>query len=117
MTRNGAAPLVERPTFLLFTPQLTRREPYVMPNSASAKKNLRQNDVRRLRNRAAKSTLRTHVKKVRKAIEAKDIEQSEALFRVAAKRLDQAASKNLIHDNVAARTKSRLSKAIKGLKG
>lgn len=87
-----------------------------MPNSASAKKRLRQNEAHRLRNRSARSAVRTQVKKVRAAIAEGDLATSEAEFQKAVKRLDQAASKNLLHDNAAARTKSRLSKAIKELK-
>lgn len=87
-----------------------------MPNSAGAKKRLRQNKVRRLRNRVTKSSVRGLVKNVRTAISAGDVEGSEQAFRIATKRLDQAAAKNVIHANQAARTKSRLSKAIKGLK-
>jgi len=45
-----------------------------------------------------------------------DIEASTAAFQVVTKKLDQAAAKNVIHANKAARTKSRLSKAIKNLK-
>lgn len=87
-----------------------------MPNSASARKRLRQDQARRLRNRSAKASVRTQLKKVRKAIEAGEVETSEQEFKTAAKKLDQAASKGLIHANAAARTKSRLSKAIKGIK-
>lgn len=87
-----------------------------MPNSASARKRLRQSQDRRLQNRSARSTVRTQVKKVRKAIEEGNIEQSETEFRIAAKRIDQAAAKGLMHDNTAARTKSRLSKAIREAK-
>lgn len=88
-----------------------------MPNSASAKKRLRQSEDRRLKNRAARSSVRTQVKKVRKAVLAGDLALSETEFKAAVKKLDKAAAKNLIHANAAARTKSRLSKAIKGLKG
>ena len=84
-----------------------------MPNSPSAKKELRKNQKRRLHNRAQRSTLRTAVKKVRTAVEANDKDAADQAFRVAAKTLDQAAAKNLIHKNAAARTKSRLSHAIK----
>ena len=87
-----------------------------MPNSAGAKKRLRQNKVRRLRNRATKSNVRGLVKQVRTAIESGDVEASNKAFQVATKGLDQAAAKNVIHANLAARTKSRLSKAIKALK-
>lgn len=87
-----------------------------MPNSASASKRLRQDQTRRARNRSARAAVRTQVKKVRRAVEAGEVETSENEFKTAVKRLDQAAAKGLIHANAAARTKSRLSKAIKGIK-
>ncbi|MEO0532022.1 MAG: 30S ribosomal protein S20 [Planctomycetota bacterium] len=87
-----------------------------MPNSESAKKRLRQNEARRLANRGARTKMRNQVKKVRVAVAAGDTEKSEAEFKVAQKGLDQAAAKGLIHANAAARTKARLSKAIKELK-
>jgi small subunit ribosomal protein S20 len=87
-----------------------------MPNIASAKKRLRQNIVRRARNRSARSSLRTQIHKVREAIAAGSVEQSELEFGVAVKKLDRAAAHNIIHANAAARTKSRLSKAIVALK-
>lgn len=88
-----------------------------MPNSASAEKRLRQNKASKIRNHAVKAAVRTQVKKVRTAVAAGDVETSETEFRTAAKKLDQAAAKNVMHANAAARTKSRLSKAIKGIKG
>ena len=88
-----------------------------MPNSASAKKRLRQNIVHQLRNRAVKTNMRGLVRKVRTAISAGDVAESQTAFQVAAKKIDQAAGKNVIHANKAARTKSRLSKAIKALQG
>ena len=87
-----------------------------MPNSASAKKRLRQSLVRRGRNRATKSVLKSHVRKVRDAIAAGNVETAEAEFRLAAKKLDQAAAKNVVHANLSSRVKSRLSAAIKSAK-
>jgi small subunit ribosomal protein S20 len=84
-----------------------------MPNSTSAKKELRKSQKRRLHNRAQRSTLRTAVKRVRTAIAANDQEAAEQAFRAATKQLDQAAAKHLIHKNAAARTKSRLSRVLK----
>jgi len=81
-----------------------------MPNSVSAKKSLRQNRTRRARNRTQRSALRTIVKKARLAA---GTDQAEAAFRLAVKKLDQAAAKRLIHPNKAARTKSRLAKVMK----
>ena len=84
-----------------------------MPNSVSAKKSLRQSQTRRLRNRSQRSSLRTVLKNCRDAAAAGDAEAAQSAFRLAVKRLDQAAAKNLIHKNTAARTKSRLSKLLK----
>lgn len=84
-----------------------------MPNTASAKKALRQNIKRRLLNRSQRSALRTAVKKCRQACQSDDPAGAEEAFRKAVKTLDQAAAKRLIHRNTAARTKSRLSKLLK----
>lgn len=84
-----------------------------MPNTASAKKRLRQNEKRRLLNRSLRSRMRTQLRRVREAVEAGDSQKAQAEFRLASKRLDQAAAKNLIHKNAAARSKSRLSKLVK----
>lgn len=81
-----------------------------MPSSSSAKKSLRQNQRRRLRNRTVRSSLRSVLKKFREAAAGDDPEAAETAFRLAVKRLDKAAAKGLIHKNTAARTKSRLSK-------
>jgi small subunit ribosomal protein S20 len=87
-----------------------------MPNTKSAKKRHRQSLDRRTRNRAAKSTLKTLVKKVRGALETGDVAQAQNDFKAAAKKLDQTASRGIIHRNAAARVKSRLSAAIKAAK-
>lgn len=87
-----------------------------MPHSASAKKRHRQSEGRRVKNRAVRNTLKTQVKKVREAVAAGNVETSEAEFRAAAKKLDRAAAKGVIHANVAGRVKSRLSAAVKGVK-
>jgi small subunit ribosomal protein S20 len=88
-----------------------------MPNSLSAKKRMRQDVVRRGRNRSTKASLRNQLRKVREAIAAKKVEDSQKEFAVLVKKLDRAAGKNVIHANAAARTKSRLSSAIKALQG
>ena len=84
-----------------------------MPNTKSAKKRLRQSLERRARNRAVKSSLKTQIKKVHTAVEGGDQAASADEFRGAAKRLDQAAAKGVIHKNKAARLKSRLAKRLK----
>jgi len=87
-----------------------------MPNTKSAKKRLRQNVVRRARSRAVKHAIRTQRRKVLDALKAGNIEEAETQFRLAAKRLDRAAAKRVIHPNKAARLKSRLVAKIRQLK-
>ena len=87
-----------------------------MPNTSSAKKRMRQDAVRRMRNRATKTNLRAQVRKVRAAISEKKLDESMKEFKTLVAKLDKAAGNNVIHANAAARTKSRLSAAIKALK-
>ena len=87
-----------------------------MPNSASASKRLRQSQDRRLKNRSARTAVRSQIKKLRKAIDEGDAAACDTEFRITVKKLDQAAAKNLMHKNAAARTKSRLSKAVLAVK-
>ena len=84
-----------------------------MPNTPTAKKRLRQNVKARARNRSQRSALRSQIRKVRAAVEGGKFDDAVAEFRVATKKLDQAAAANLIHDNTANRLKSRLSAFIK----
>ena len=87
-----------------------------MPNTASAKKRLRQNQTLRLRNRSIKSAVRTQIKKVREAVKAGDISKAEQEFRLAAKKLDKAGARRVFHPNTSARYKSRLQHLIKTAK-
>lgn len=80
-----------------------------MPNTKSAEKRVRTNEKRALRNRQARSRLRTALKKVR---QADSPEVANEAFRYATELLDRAASRRLIHPNAAARTKSRLAKLV-----
>jgi small subunit ribosomal protein S20 len=87
-----------------------------MPNSASARKNLRQNEKRRIQNKMVRTALRTVLAKLRAAVKAGSFEEADSLFRLAAKKLDQGAAKKIIHKNAASRSKSRLSHMIKTAK-
>jgi small subunit ribosomal protein S20 len=87
-----------------------------MPNIASAKKRLRQSLVRRARNRATKSVLRSQIRKVREAVVAGNAADADAAFRSCVKHLDRASTHRVIHPNAAARMKSRLSARIKAIK-
>ena len=80
-----------------------------MPNIKSAKKRVRVNAVKAANNKAANSALKTAIKKANVAIES-NADDKDALVKVAVKKIDQAAAKNLIHKNCAARKKSHLVK-------
>jgi small subunit ribosomal protein S20 len=82
-----------------------------MANIKSQKKRNIQNEKRHQRNIATKSTLRTSTKKVHAAIAADDGEAAVAEQRSAARALDKAASKGVLHKRTVARKKSRLAKA------
>lgn len=87
-----------------------------MAHSLSAKKRIRQNVNRRALNRARRSTLRTQLRKVRDAIIHHDAAKAEASMGEAVKLLDREADRGLIHRNMAARLKSRLTRRINALK-
>jgi small subunit ribosomal protein S20 len=87
-----------------------------MPNTKSAKKRHRQSLDRRARNRAAKSVLKTLVKKVRDALEAGELANAQEGYKALVKKFDQMAARRVIHRNAAARVKSRLSAALKAAK-
>ena len=82
-----------------------------MANIKSQIKRNRQNERRRLRNKAVTSELKTRVKNAVKAAETGD-ETTAEKARLAQKRIDMAAAKGVIHKNAAARKKSRLAKRI-----
>jgi small subunit ribosomal protein S20 len=82
-----------------------------MANIKSQKKRNLQNEKRRQRNLAAKSSLKTSTKKVHTAVAAGDAEAATTSQRQAARALDKAASKGVLHKKTAARKKSRLAKA------
>jgi small subunit ribosomal protein S20 len=86
-----------------------------MPNIKSAIKRVKTNDERRSHNATVKSTMRTSVKSVDTALAANNTEAAKEALLTAAKKLDKAASKGLIHKNAAARKKSRLTKQLNSL--
>ena len=86
-----------------------------MANSAQARKRVRQAEKRRQQNTSQRSTLRTFVKKVVKAIRLGDKEAATQAYKEAVPQIDSAAHKGLIHANKAARHKSRLNAHIKAM--
>ena len=83
-----------------------------MANIKSQIKRNRQNENARLRNKAVKSELKTHIRKFREALAGGDREVALTSFRNAARKLDKAASKGVIHTNQAANKKSAMAKAV-----
>ncbi|MHB1351763.1 MAG: 30S ribosomal protein S20 [Thiobacillus sp.] len=86
-----------------------------MANSAQARKRARQASAQRDHNMSQRSELRTAIKKVRKAIEAGDKAAAQAVYQTSVSVIDSIADKQIIHKNKAARHKSRLSLAVKGM--
>ena len=78
-----------------------------MPNVKSAEKRMRTNKIREQRNKAARSRLRTAIKKARQTENAENL---DSVQQQAVSLLDRAARKRLVHPNKAARLKSRLAK-------
>jgi small subunit ribosomal protein S20 len=84
-------------------------------HSASAQKQYRQSLKHRARNRRNASLLKSHVKKLRAALAAGDAEAVKTLLPATVGQIDKAAKKGVIHDNAAARYKSRLTKRVNAL--
>lgn len=86
-----------------------------MASHESALKAHRQSLKRRLRNRDHRSRYRTQVKKIRTALDSGDAAAAKALLLPTVKLLDRSVKHGVIHANTAARTKSRLTRAVKAL--
>ncbi|MCK4628274.1 MAG: 30S ribosomal protein S20 [Sedimentisphaerales bacterium] len=88
-----------------------------MANSLSAKKRIRQNEKRRMRNRTRKSAVRTQIKKyLEMTRQSKDIEAVENELRITQKKIDQLAATGVIHKNNAAHKKSQLARHLSDIK-
>lgn len=83
-----------------------------MAHTKSARKRVRQNRERRLRNRSHRSRLRTAVKRLRAAVAAGDPEASREQLPRTLALLDRMAGRRVVHQNAAARTKSRLTRLV-----
>ncbi|MBA3267426.1 MAG: 30S ribosomal protein S20 [Acidimicrobiia bacterium] len=82
-----------------------------MANIKSQIKRNKQNEVRRLRNKAVRSELKTRVKSAVTHAEA-GADDTEAAVRLAVKRIDKAAAKGVIHKNQASNRKAKLMKRL-----
>ena len=86
-----------------------------MPNIKSAKKRVRSNAKKEVVNNVITSSMRTAVKNFEKSVKAGDKELASNNLNIAIQRIDKAKSSGLVHENKAARLKSRLTKAKKGI--
>jgi small subunit ribosomal protein S20 len=86
-----------------------------MANTAQARKRARQATKTNRHNASLRSSLRTAVKQVRKAIQAGDKEAAARKLRESQAVIDRIADKRIVHKNLASRTKSRLAQAIKAM--
>ena len=81
-----------------------------MANIKSQIKRVKTNEKRRQRNKSVRSSVRTAVRKFREAMDAGDLDKATELQRAAARALDKAATKGVIHKNQAANRKSAMAK-------
>ena len=86
-----------------------------MANIKSQIKRIGTNEKARLRNKAVKSELRTHVRRVRAAVAGGDKASAASALLTASTKFDKAVSKGVIHANQAANKKSALSKVVNAL--
>lgn len=83
-----------------------------MPQHQSAKKRVRQNEKRRVRNQSKRSKMKTLISN---ALETTDKEEAEKAFKKASSYLDKMTAKDLIHENFAARKKSKIANHVNSL--
>ncbi len=86
-----------------------------MANIKSAKKRILVNRTKAERNKAIKSGVKTSIKKVYAAIDAKDADAAKEALKNATVAIDKATTKGVYHKNNASRKVSRLTKAVNGI--
>ncbi|MDP4176747.1 MAG: 30S ribosomal protein S20 [Bacillota bacterium] len=86
-----------------------------MANIKSAQKRIKVTETKTLRNKIIKSALKTIIKKFETAVASGNAEEAKVTYLSVTKSLDMAASKGIIHKNLAARKKSRLAVKLKAL--
>ena len=86
-----------------------------MAHSKQSKKRVRQNEKRRELNKSKTTAMRTVCKKVLEAVSSGDQKAAQEILPTAIKRIDKCAKANVIHDNTAARKKSRMERAVSGM--
>ena len=80
-----------------------------MPNIKSAKKRVLVSQTKAMQNKAAKSALKTDIKKFEAAVAEGNRSEADVAYKVAVKAVDKAAAKGLLHKNNAANKKSSMT--------
>ena len=83
-----------------------------MPNIKSAKKRVLVTKSKTLQNKIFRTQLKTDIKKFQAAVAAGETALAQETYKAAVKKIDQAAARNIIHKNAAARKKSQFTKII-----
>jgi small subunit ribosomal protein S20 len=112
LTKSAGLGMI-RGLICLYPPQISRS--LTVANTPSAKKRAKQAEKRRSHNASQRSMVRTYIKNVVKAIDAKDLDVAKTAYTLAVPIIDRMADKGIIHKNKAARHKSRLNGHIKAL--
>ena len=86
-----------------------------MAHSKSSKKRVFIGERNAARNKSIKSRVKTFVKKVLSAVEAKNVDEAKAALQVAYKELDKAVTKGVLKKNTVSRKKSRLTLKVNAL--
>lgn len=86
-----------------------------MANIKSAKKRIDVINKKTAINKSKKTEIKTYIKKFEAAIDAENMEQAQAAFKVLEKKLGQASSSNLLHKNATARRVSSMQRKLNQL--
>lgn len=86
-----------------------------MPNIKSAKKRVLVTQTKTLQNKMFRTQLKTDMKKYQAAVAAGDVALAQETYKVAVKKIDQAAARGIIHKNAATRKKSQFTKALNNM--
>lgn len=92
-------------------------EVFGLPNIKSAKKRVKVNEAKALQNKAAKSAMKTSLKKFDAAAADGNRSEADSAYKAAVKTVDKAAAKGLIHKNKAANKKSQMTIKLNAIQG
>jgi small subunit ribosomal protein S20 len=88
-----------------------------LPNIKSAQKRVLVNQIKQMENKAAKSALKTQLKKFDAAVTTGNRSEADSAYKAAVRADDKAAGGGLIHRNNAARKKSGMALRLNKLEG